>query len=33
MTEAETDKAVEATTETLSELKPLMEQIAPQLVG
>ena len=33
MTEAETDKAVEATAEVLSELKPLMEQIAPQLVG
>jgi glutamate-1-semialdehyde 2,1-aminomutase len=32
MTEAETDKAVEATAETLSGLKPLMEQIAPQLL-
>jgi glutamate-1-semialdehyde 2,1-aminomutase len=33
MTEAETDKAVEATAEVLSELKPLMEQVAPQLVS
>ena len=33
MSEAETDKAVEATAEVLSDLKPLMEQIAPQLVG
>ena len=33
MTEAETDKAVEATAEVLSELKPLMGQVAPQLVS
>jgi glutamate-1-semialdehyde 2,1-aminomutase len=33
MTEAEIDKAVEATAETLSELKPLMQEVAPQLVG
>jgi glutamate-1-semialdehyde 2,1-aminomutase len=33
MTEAETDRAVEATAETLTELKPLIEQIAPQLIA
>jgi glutamate-1-semialdehyde 2,1-aminomutase len=33
MTEAEIDKAVEATAEVLSELKPLMEQIAPHLIN
>ncbi|MGD9240385.1 MAG: aspartate aminotransferase family protein [Desulfobacterales bacterium] len=33
MSEAETDKAVKATAECLSELKPLIEQIAPQLIG
>lgn len=33
MSEAEIDRAVEATAETLSELKPLIEQIAPQLMG
>jgi glutamate-1-semialdehyde 2,1-aminomutase len=32
MTEAETDKAVAATAETLTELKPLIEEIAPQLI-
>ncbi len=33
MTQAEIDKAMEATAETLTELKPLMQEIAPQLVG
>jgi glutamate-1-semialdehyde 2,1-aminomutase len=33
MSEAETDKAVEATAECLSELMPLIEQIAPQLIS
>ena len=33
MTEAEIDKAMEATAETLTELKPLMQEVAPQLVG
>jgi glutamate-1-semialdehyde 2,1-aminomutase len=33
MSEAETDKAVNASAECLSELKPLIEQIAPQLIG
>jgi len=33
MTEAETDRAVQATAETLTELKPLIEQIAPQLIA
>ena len=33
MTEAETDRAVEAATECLSELKPLIQEIAPQLIG
>ena len=33
MTQADTDKAVAAAAEVLSELKPLMEKIAPQLLG
>jgi glutamate-1-semialdehyde 2,1-aminomutase len=33
MSEAETDNAVNASAECLSELKPLIEQIAPQLIG
>ncbi|UCH23833.1 MAG: aminotransferase class III-fold pyridoxal phosphate-dependent enzyme [Deltaproteobacteria bacterium] len=33
MTEAETDKAVEATAESLTELKPMIQEIAPQLIG
>jgi hypothetical protein len=33
MTEAEIDQAMEATAETLTELKPLMQEVAPQLVG
>ena len=33
MTEAEIHKAVNATFEVLSELKPLIREIAPQLVG
>jgi glutamate-1-semialdehyde 2,1-aminomutase len=33
MSEAETDRAVQATAETLTELKPLIEQIAPQLIA
>ncbi len=33
MSRADTDKAVEAAAESLSELKPLVEQIAPQLAG
>ena len=33
MGEAETKRAVEASAETLAELKPLMSEIAPQLIG
>jgi len=33
MTETETDRAAQATAETLTELKPLIEQIAPQLIA
>jgi glutamate-1-semialdehyde 2,1-aminomutase len=33
MTEADTDKAAEATAECLAELKPLIQEIAPQLIG
>jgi glutamate-1-semialdehyde 2,1-aminomutase len=33
LSEAETDNAVNASAECLSELKPLIEQIAPQLIG
>ena len=33
MTEAEIDKAVQASAECLTELKPLIQEIAPQLIG
>jgi glutamate-1-semialdehyde 2,1-aminomutase len=33
MSEVEIDKAVQATAETLTELKPLMQEIAPQLIS
>jgi glutamate-1-semialdehyde 2,1-aminomutase len=33
MTGAETDKAIEAITECLTELKPMIQEIAPQLIG
>ena len=33
MTQAETGKAVDAVAECLTELKPLIQEIAPQLIG
>jgi glutamate-1-semialdehyde aminotransferase len=33
MSKTEIDKALEATAECLSELKPLIQEIAPKLIG